>query len=201
MIDNFDLIRSQINFRKEDYKFFHCMVVRRGKDHPDLPAANVTIKTWLVDSVQYFDRIKEDIIKLCHLYRGRAYINIAPKSIQKLNAHVLADIAQNIANGNVINPLKAVQTSAGSLKPEIKKWIVDIDSKSPSYIKDVIGTIDTIWSSMGKSENDWCYLHVPTNAGLHLITKPFNTQEFKKFFPEIDIHKNNPTVLYVPENI
>ena len=32
--------------------------------------------------------------------------------------------------------------------------------------------------------------------GIHLITTSFNLQQFKEKYPDIDIHKNNPTLLY-----
>ena len=37
---------------------------------------------------------------------------------------------------------------------------------------------------------------VPTVHGIHLITSAFNTQKFGLKFPRIDVHKNNPTLLY-----
>jgi hypothetical protein len=41
---------------------------------------------------------------------------------------------------------------------------------------------------------------IPTKNGVHLITRPFNLQEFKETFDgDWDIiHKNNPTLLYCP---
>jgi hypothetical protein len=40
------------------------------------------------------------------------------------------------------------------------------------------------------------YTMVPTKTGCHLITKPFNMQTFKEKYPTVDIHKDNPTILY-----
>ena len=37
---------------------------------------------------------------------------------------------------------------------------------------------------------------IPTLNGSHLITSPFNTEEFMIDYPNFDIHKNNPTILY-----
>ena len=37
---------------------------------------------------------------------------------------------------------------------------------------------------------------VPTAHGKHLICKPFNTAKFGQKYPEVDVHKNNPTLLY-----
>ena len=47
---------------------------------------------------------------------------------------------------------------------------------------------------------------VPTKNGFHLITKPFNVEQFKKYlnFGGIltpDIQKKNPTLLYLPESL
>jgi hypothetical protein len=39
---------------------------------------------------------------------------------------------------------------------------------------------------------------IPTPHWMHLITTPFDLQEFKKVYPEIDVHKNNPTILFIP---
>ena len=37
---------------------------------------------------------------------------------------------------------------------------------------------------------------IPTKSGNHLITSPFNIKQFKEKYPDIDVHKNNPTLLY-----
>ena len=43
---------------------------------------------------------------------------------------------------------------------------------------------------------------IPTKNGVHLIVeRSFNLQKFKEAFPNIDVHKNNPTVLYVPKSL
>ena len=42
-----------------------------------------------------------------------------------------------------------------------------------------------------------CVAEIETKNGWHLITYPFNLQEFKDVVPH-DIHKNNPTILYIP---
>jgi len=39
---------------------------------------------------------------------------------------------------------------------------------------------------------------IPSKNGYHVITSPFDVSEFSKSFPNIDIHKDNPTNLYIP---
>lgn len=36
-----------------------------------------------------------------------------------------------------------------------------------------------------------------TKNGFHIITNPFNLKLFKDIFPEIDVHKSSPTILYI----
>jgi len=42
---------------------------------------------------------------------------------------------------------------------------------------------------------------IPTKSGVHLITKRFDVMEFKKQYPDIDIQKKNPTLLYYPNSL
>lgn len=48
----------------------------------------------------------------------------------------------------------------------------------------------------GGNNADKVCLAVPTKSGVHLITHPFDVGTFQKSFPNIDVHKNNPTLLY-----
>jgi hypothetical protein len=42
---------------------------------------------------------------------------------------------------------------------------------------------------------------IPTKNGFHFITKRFDVMEFKKHYPDIDIAKKNPTLLYYPNSL
>ena len=217
IIDNFERIRKLIDWDENEHLFFHCQVVRRGKDHPNLPAANMPIKTWFVNSKAYFDKITPDIKFLCEQYQARAYINIAPKSMVKLNQLVVSKITMNAFNGNVINPMRMIRSAAGELTPEIKKWVVDIDTRDYEIYIDILLELDSIWEKnhpedkyrLDRNEHPWLYEVFDTLNGVHLITKPFNLVKFKELFKPgqilegqpVDVHKNNPTILYIPECI
>ena len=64
MIDNFELVKSLFYFNEANDMFMHLQVIRRGKDHPNLPAANRTIQTYYVQSKEHLDKIK---VVLLHL--------------------------------------------------------------------------------------------------------------------------------------
>jgi hypothetical protein len=42
---------------------------------------------------------------------------------------------------------------------------------------------------------------IPTKNGHHLITKKFDVMKFKEKYPDLDIQKRNPTLLYYPNSL
>ncbi len=209
-IDNFDLVKSSLmDFEEKNNLFMHLQILRRGKDHHDLPAANKLIKSWLVRSREHLDKIREEMVFLCEHYKARAYISCAPKSIAKLNTLILRKLADNLHTGNIINPWHVFNSACGELAGVEKRWVMDVDSKDRDFTEFVEMWIDRIWvdshpGTNGKdrrSEYGWEIVKIPTLNGSHLIARPFNLAEFKKKFPDVEAKKNGLTALYVPECI
>jgi hypothetical protein len=42
---------------------------------------------------------------------------------------------------------------------------------------------------------------IPTKNGYHLITKRFDVEMFRKSYPQLDIQRKNPTLLYFPNSL
>lgn len=197
-IDNFDIVKSLMNFEESDNLFMHLQILRRGKDHPDLPAANKLMKSWLVRSKEHLDKIKDDVVFLCEHYKARAYISCVPKSLEKLNTLLMCKLAENVHNGNVISPQKMLNSACGELQGVEKRWVVDIDTLDKTCLHKIREHIfDLICKSVGYTP---AHL-INTLNGWHLLTRPFNLQEFYKSFPDVDVKKNGLTVLYIPECI
>ena len=83
----------------------------------------------------------------------------------------------------------------GQLKTREKRWVVDIDTKDVEQLNAVKFAINKYCNPSG----DKVEAVIPTKNGYHLITDRFDVLEFKKHFPEIDIQKKNPSVLYIPD--
>lgn len=204
-IDNFDIVKSLMDFEEKDNLFVHVQVLRRGKDHPDLPAANKLIKAWVVRSRENLDKIKEEVAFLCEHYKARAYVSCAPKSIAKLNTLIMLKLADNQHTGNIINPWHVFNSACGELQGVEKRWVMDVDDKDIAEF--VMLEIDRLWvnahpQDWGKPrEAGWLIRKIPTLNGIHLISRPFNLHEFKKRFPDVEAKKNGLTALYVPECI
>ena len=76
-----------------------------------------------------------------------------------------------------------------------KKWILDIDNVEEEDIL-MLHFIDTLEPNSNSGHK--VLQSIKSKSGIHLITKPFNVEEFKKKYPEIEVHKDNPTNLYIP---
>ncbi len=199
MIDNFDIISQQFNFGETDNLFFHLQILRRGKDHPELPAANKLIKSWLVKSVEQLNNLKREIEFLCEHYKARAYISCAPKSIAKLNTLIMRKLADNLHTGNIINPWNIFNSACGELQGVEKRWVIDVDTKLP---QEQFSIATRILRIMGLPYvGSFPFPKIPTLNGCHFITSPFNLAEFKKEFPDVEAKKNGLTALYVPDCI
>ena len=190
MIDNFKLIKPFLEFPNDDI-YYHLQILRRGKDHPELPAANRVIKPYFICSLESLDYVEDEIKKLCEFFGARAYINLAPKSIKKTTMLQLKYLAQRAYEGDFKKIWKSWNTCAGEIKGEESRWVVDIDDKIIwSGIMDFIDTLEPY------SKDTKFITNIPTKSGWHLITTPFNIMKFKEVYPDIDVHKNNPTLLY-----
>ena len=191
MIDNFELIKPLLNFSNDDI-YYHLQILRRGKDHPELSAANRVIKPYFICSLESLDYVEDEIKKLCEFFGARAYINLAPKSIKKTTMLQLKYLAQRAYEGDFKKIWKAWNTCAGEIKGEEPRWVVDIDDNNIKW-NHVMDDIDTL----EPYSIDTKYItNIPTKSGWHIITTPFNLQQFKQIYPDIDVHKNNPTLLY-----
>jgi hypothetical protein len=110
-------------------------------------------------------------------------------------------VANQLMNRDFRSVRKAYESVCGANSNEPnKKWIVDIDGYSidamahSPLIKRVVETIQNL---QGMSSGEAFLQPVRTKSGFHLITSPFRLDLFKKEFPEIDVHKDNPTILYI----
>lgn len=205
MINNFEQIQNLLTFNSDDI-YYHLQIIRRGKDHPGLPSANRVIKSYFICSIESLNKLEEEIKKLCKLFQARAYINLTPKSIKKTSLLQLKYLSERIYNGDYKKIWKSWDSCAGEVKGEVPRWIVDIDDvKELDYVRIfIINQCEPRFIEPDNSypiyslNKDKVIAKVPTKSGYHLITKPFNLQQFKEKYPNIGVHKNNPTVLYIP---
>jgi len=199
VIDNIDIIKPLLNFTDEE-DFYMLYILKRKKDQPEGERDNHqsvrTIKTYAIDSIAYLDKRYDEIKQLCEVFKARAYIHVQKQSHKDVSLHMIKALAQKLVDGQN-NQKSLFDSVVGQMKTLEKRWIVDIDTKDGTELLNVITAI-----SICKPEyTNKVEAIIPTKNGLHLITKRFDVKEFGKQYPNIDIQKKNPTLLYYPNSL
>lgn len=189
-MNNIELIKQILEFNSED-DFYHLQIIKRKKEHPELGSSNYIVKTYYITSFNYLDFKMPEIINLCEFHDARAMINLNRRSFEKLAFQMLKKTTDCILNKDFKSVRKAYESVCGEFSNETnKKWVVDIDTKDLDFVNQMAKEIALL------SQN-WNYATIPTKNGYHIISHPFRLDTFKEKYPEIEVHKNNPTILYV----
>jgi hypothetical protein len=128
--------------------------------------------------------------------------------------HTLKKITDQIMNRDFASVRKAYESTCGAQVSEPdKKWILDVDwvdfgledrgdidensleMRRDALINNIIADVQGYVAESGRDDTSWT---LPTKNGMHIITRPFNPQEFEPKWNKIVIQKNNPTILYMP---
>ena len=207
MTDNFNRFREFMQLPEQEGgdAYYVIELVRRGKDCPDLPAANYHFKNYYIDTLAKYDKVKDEIRLLCRTIRLRAYASVCRKSFRRVTMNTLAEMARRAALDDFRRPYAVFESCSGKdLGKDDKFWVVDIDDcqfNTLSHVKKrrlIIETVNSCEPAGQKME-----MMLPTRTGVHLITRPFNLEQFNRLCkenPEIeeipDVKKNHLTLLF-----
>jgi len=194
MINNFSTLKPFITFTSPS-DFYFLQILKRRKDNPGQTGDVHVIHNYFIYSVEQYESLEEKVIKLCTDNNARAYLRLNKRNDYKIGLQVLRKSAQLLADGNPKAIKNVYESVCGEFHHDpIKKWIVDIDVHYPDNqvtafaISEFISKIEPIGPKV--------LANIPTKNGLHLITTAFNKAKFKEIYSEIDIHGDNPTVLF-----
>ena len=199
MIDNIELIKPLLNF-SEPGDFYMLYVFKRKKDQPEGEKDNHqsvrTIKSYCIESVEHLEKRYDEIKQLCEMFKARAYVHVQKQNHREVSLNMMVALAQRIQDGN--HKQKGLFDSVvGQIKTLEKRWIVDIDTKN----KEVVEEVATFINTKCRPVQDKICSIIPTKNGYHLITDRFDVKTFKETYPEIDIQKKNPTLLFLPNSL
>jgi hypothetical protein len=198
MINNLDLIKPLLNFEKKG-DFYMLYVFKRKKDQPEGERDNHqsvrTIKTYCIESIEHLERRYDEIIHLCEMFKARAYIHVQKQNHYDVSLNMMVALAQRIQDGNH-NQKGLFDSVVGQIKTQEKRWIVDIDVTDFHAVTELSKFINYLRPEGKKIE-----AVIPTKNGWHLITSRFDVKTFSEKFPDIDIQKKNPTLLYLPNSL
>ena len=206
MVNNLNIIKTLLNFDNEG-DFYHCIILKRKKDQPEGEKDNHqsvrTIKTYCIDSVQYLEKRYEEIKLLCEMFNARAYIHVQKQNHSDVSLDMMVSLAERIKNG-VKNQKGLFDSVVGQIKTNEKRWIIDIDNVSMdtfNYGKQYIEMREYINELQLEAKKEQGMTFIKTKSGVHIITQPFNVMKFKQRYPEVDVQKKNPTILYIPNSL
>ena len=197
MIDNLELIKPLLNFQNEG-DFYMLYVLKRKKDQATDKANHQsvrTIKTYCVESIEYLETRYDEIKQLCEMFKARAYIHVQKQNHKDVSLEMMVSLAEKIRNGQH-NQKNLFDSVVGQLKTYEKRWVVDVDTKDEEELLRIMKCIN-----IARPEGNKIYATIPTKNGYHLITGRFDVMMFGNVFPNVDIQKKNPTLLYLPNSL
>jgi hypothetical protein len=201
MTNNFDKIKEILTFETND-DFYHLQIIKRKKENPEIGSNSYVVKTYYIQSHQYLEDKMPEIMTLCDFNNARAYINLNVRSFERMAFHAMKKLTDIIMNKDFKSARKVYESVCGEFGTgRDKTWIIDIDfdevivDENSPKIKDIENFISNLQSETNHRK---IIEKLKTKNGIHLIVSPFNISEFSKKYPDIDIHKNNPTILYTP---
>lgn len=203
MIDNIEKISPLLKFETPD-DFYYLQILQRKKENPQLGSNSRVIKNYYINSQDYLLKHYDEIKQLCEVFNARASIRLNKRSYEKVGFKAMTNLANTMMNKEY-SFLKASYDRACGLghNDKNKTWIVDIDKDEVIWLAQIIDAIQPC-----EPLGDKIVVQIPSKSGVHLITKPFNVEQFKINFRNelkayqmdeinIEIHKDNPTNLYI----
>ena len=204
-IDNFDIFRKHLTFKdKTDRYIVHIM--RRPKDLLSDPimkeiGANEhqrLLRTYYIDSLEYFDRKIPAMKELCTTNKARAYILPQVRNNYECLLSLGEKVLETIRLGNFsVKPEHLLRSAYCEYhKSRDKQWILDLDDDcmteyiySQNFggnslhikqwtVEQVLELVKKNLVACGKDPN--CTYVVKTKSGHHIITSPFNLQAAEK---------------------
>lgn len=180
-------------------KYYCIELMRRGKDNPDLPAANYHFRNYYIYSWKDLDKYEKEIKDICTLLRLRAYASVNYKLMTQVALDTLAESARRIAVHDYKKFYNIFESCSGKYVDRGNSmWVIDVDEKLEEgqelYLTGLINLMESKYACN-------VVYTMPTRSGEHIITHPFNLDRFnflldKNIVSNVDIKKNHLTLLY-----
>ena len=196
-IDNFNIVAPWFDNLSDQGDFFFVQVMQRNKEKNNVGSSYV-IKDYHFFDKETFLSKKEEITTLCKTFNARAYFWVNPRNYKQVQYEIIREVLEAIELGTR-KLFKCVSKSIGRKRSSNYKsiWILDFDTKDTELINKYL----SIAMKCRHSGSRLIFDLIPTVNGVHALTKGFDLEQFKQKLAiakldNIDIHKDNPTILY-----
>lgn len=197
MIDNYNQLEKWMDFSDPDAYYF-IQILKRRKDNPDMPRDMTVVGEYCIRSRKQYLEMEEEIKATARAHNARVYLKVARRSMKNTAYLMNERLGEYLRSGQHSFVASLFAKIAGNTDSRMEKiWVVDIDDKNRSIMLEAANTILALYRTAGKPDrNPW--LNVETVNGFHILCTPFNYKLFKERHPDIDVHKDNFTLLYAP---
>ena len=157
MIDNFPVVDKFLQFKEGTFYKFELLVRNTDGDNALYKEGysnvnkNILIKSWYVDSENYYEKIKHEMITLADLTGARLYVTLDRKDNIKLMGNLLHSITDTFVNSFTagIPPIKTITRVMASETSKVensckdsKTIMFDVDTTDEEIIELVKGYIE-----------------------------------------------------------
>lgn len=180
----------------ESGEFLYIYILQRGKDIADFGVTRRRLMNYYADNEKPLSTYRDEIVDLCQTLQARAYIYYTPRCYRDVHIAVLQELAQRLTGEHSNRGIARLFSSLSGkcLSKKQRYWLIDVDVKDEATVQEIRQFINDQCEPVGDKMID----RVETKNGFHLITQPFRLDEFQAKYPDIDIHKSGPTLLYAP---
>lgn len=199
--DNFKLIETLLDFTDPN-SFYFIQIIKRRKENPHMKTGQAILDNFYVYEKTDLVKLKDKIVDRCIKHNARAYINLNKLDLERIAMYTQKNIVDLVIQGQFKAVKNAYSTACGNHTSEkAKRWVIDVDEKDLPFLSKIRELIQSLHLEIPKNSYK-IVAEIPTKSGVHIISEPFN---LKKFNDElglhntmITVHKNSPTLLYVP---
>jgi hypothetical protein len=184
MIDNIKNIIPLLLFQKGN--FYEVRV-----ESP----SNKMIKHYMIDSLEDLLSQYDEMKLLADNFNTEVYIKLGAYSKEKLGFKILEVLSHKLQIKD-LDYYDLLLQSINDMNTIPKYWIVDVNVENVSN-NDILRIKTVINDCEPNGRN--VIADIPTPNGIHIVTKPFNTNQFlthQDVYYKVEVKKNNPTILY-----
>lgn len=186
-IDNFELLAPFIDTEVDGDTFWYTVLLDRSKNK-DGDRSYKMLRSFVHENRCDLESQMPSIRRLCDNCGTRAYIRLTPRSYHDVGKLFAKEVLEKALNG-IWRPLENAyaRASGRSCISGRRVWLYDVDE--PGDMSEVLKK----WLQ----EQGHLVAVVPTRKGEHFIVKPHDSR-FSPGTENILLHKDSPTVLYIP---
>ena len=195
MIDNFKVIDNFLQFEEDSFYKFELLVRNTDGENILFPERvsntnrNILIKSWYVDTKDYYEKIKHEMVTLSNLTGARLYVTLDRKDNVKLvNSllHSLSDTLTAICIGqkpsikNITKVIASETSKVENSSKSTKTIMFDVDTKDKEIKQAIIDYIEMErQNNKGESLPKVKAYVLETKKGYHIFCyRKFNIQDW-----------------------